>query len=492
MTEHKYDTVVIGAGVAGMTSSILLACTGRRVAIVEKAHVMAPTIRGFCRDGVYFDTGFHYAGMLGPDDVLTQLSNQLGILQHLKVVKSGLDTKDLFRCTQPHFTLEWQHGLDGIYRQLSDVFRNDSMAIERYLNNVKAFLERINMDVLDTMMNPPEFGDGGRQSLSHFLKTQFSDPLVQAFFSVHSLLYGSLPEETSVDYHSMIAGGFYDQSYQIVEGGSAVAEAFEKELITHNVDIFTGHAVEQVTLNKDKAIGSVVLGNGVQLECAQCVYTGYPSELVRMMPEGCFRPIYINRLQDVEPTLSAVVVYCAPESDLKFGELGNLILIHDTFPDYYQCQDGYAKGPIFISQAKSLKYREGISLICPSTFNEVAAWENSHVGNRPAAYYEWKKRASEKIVSSVQTHLHDVLPDLRVLDVATPLTFRDYMSAPRGCLYGKKHRLEDMPLLPRTRIQGLYLSGQGTMACGILGAMLSGFLTVGSMLGENIFSHWKV
>jgi len=71
----------------------------------------------------------------------------------------------------------------------------------------------------------------------------------------------------------------------------------------------------------------------------------------------------------------------------------------------------------------------------------------------------------------------DVVGDFELLDVATPLTFRDHLSSPQGGLYGVKHRLADMPLLPRTAVRGLYLSGQAVVAPGVLGAMCAGFLT---------------
>ena len=79
----------------------------------------------------------------------------------------------------------------------------------------------------------------------------------------------------------------------------------------------------------------------------------------------------------------------------------------------------------------------------------------------------------------------DLLGELDIIEVATPLTFRDYTNAPHGGLYGAKHRLSDMPLLPRTRIKGLYLSGQATLATGIMGAMLSGFQSAASITGED-------
>jgi all-trans-retinol 13,14-reductase len=71
----------------------------------------------------------------------------------------------------------------------------------------------------------------------------------------------------------------------------------------------------------------------------------------------------------------------------------------------------------------------------------------------------------------------DQVGPFELLDVATPLTFQDRLNSPEGGLYGVKHRLADMPLLPRTAMKGLYLSGQAVVAPGVLGALCAAFLT---------------
>ena len=112
-------------------------------------------------------------------------------------------------------------------------------------------------------------------------------------------------------------------------------------------------------------------------------------------------------------------------------------------------------------------------------------WDSSKTGQRPVAYCEWKKRLADTIVGVVKRYCNDVIGDLRIIDVATPLTFRDYMNAPGGCLYGAKHKINDMPFMSRTRIKGLYLSGQAIVSVGLMGAMLAGFLSAAAITGED-------
>jgi all-trans-retinol 13,14-reductase len=109
----------------------------------------------------------------------------------------------------------------------------------------------------------------------------------------------------------------------------------------------------------------------------------------------------------------------------------------------------------------------------------------SMTGRRDQSYYAWKKRVADAIINVVKTHCEDKLGNLKIVDMATPLTFRDYMNAPNGCLYGVQHRTADMPFMPRTRVKGLYLSGQAIISAGVMGAMVAGFVSAAAITAED-------
>ena len=479
----KYDDIVIGAGVSGLSAAILLAQSGRKVAVVEKAPTLAPTIRGFTREGVYFDTGFHYAAMLGEGGALARLCERLGVLPHLRIKEQG--SGDLFFHGPSGFNFHFGETLQDLAVRLTEAFPDEASSIEGYINTLKCFIDQIQRDLFAAVMDPVRISENAGLSLDRYLQDNFKSPLLQTLLSIHAVLYGSWPEETSLQYHSMITGGYYDQSQQIYNGGGAIAEAFEKELKRNGIDLYTNSSVDQVQLNDNKTVTAVLLENGNAIECENCIYTAHPRLLVTMLPEGVFRPIYRSRLIDLEDTTSAIVLYCKRKKVSKKTDFDTLILTHSLFPDIFTDKAGLDECPMFISQSVSDKDTEGISIICPWAYADVRKWENSKRGARDAAYYGWKERMADRILNKAMESCLDLLGELDIIEVATPLTFRDYMNAPHGGLYGTKHRLSDMPLLPRTRIKGLYLSGQATLATGVMGAMLSGFQSAASITGED-------
>ena len=118
----KYDDIVIGAGVSGLTAAILLAQNGRKVAIIEKSGKIAPTIRGFVRNDIYFDTGFHYATLLGREEPFTMLCERLGIMSQIEVREYGKATGDYLYSLSPEFKFQFKSKLHNLAQQLTEIF----------------------------------------------------------------------------------------------------------------------------------------------------------------------------------------------------------------------------------------------------------------------------------------------------------------------------------------------------------------------------------
>lgn len=481
----KYDDIVIGGGVSGLSSAVLLAQNGRRVCILEQSSHIAPTIRGFVRDGIYFDTGFHYGTLFGEGEPFGRLCERLGIMSGIEVSRYGNSGGDCLYSVEGDFTFDFKSGLENFTGQLIDLFGDEREAIVEFGSRIRVFLDRLNNSFFDMVMNPPGIFENGNGSLYEYLEANFKSTQLKTILSSYAMLYGSMPEETSIDYHSMICGAYFDKSWQVVEGGRAITDAFSAKLAELGVTVRTRSSVDRILVDDSKKVEAVSLKDGATIECDNCVFTGHPRTLTGMLPEGTFRPVYQGRLDDLSDTFSAVVVYCENGDSEGQGDFNNIILVHKPFPNMFVEGGGFSNRPMYISRSVSDKYSGGISIICPCSFGEVEKWGDSVVGDRAGSYYEWKKETAESIIGVAMKYCADKLGDLRILDVATPLTFRDYMNAPNGCLYGAKHRTVDMPILPRTRVKGLYLSGQKIISAGVMGAMVAGFVTAAAITGED-------
>ena len=80
------------------------------------------------------------------------------------------------------------------------------------------------------------------------------------------------------------------------------------------------------------------------------------------------------------------------------------------------------------------------------------------------------------------------VPEVDYYELSTPLSTARFYAYQRGELYGLDHtpeRLQQDWLTPRTRIPGLWLTGQDVLTCGVPGAMMAGPVTVTAMAGAR-------
>jgi all-trans-retinol 13,14-reductase len=121
--------------------------------------------------------------------------------------------------------------------------------------------------------------------------------------------------------------------------------------------------------------------------------------------------------------------------------------------------------------------------IVPASYAEVAEW--GIAGKlRSAGYQIHKHRIAQRLLK-LFTDKCPELGELELLELATPLTLRDYSLAPQGAIYGVGRFLGQHNPHPVTRLSGLFLSGQAIAAPGLLGTAVAGYLTCGSILGHE-------
>ncbi len=472
MTVPMPDTLVVGGGISGLTCALLRARRGERVALVERSPHLAPTVRGFVRCGTYLDCGFHYAGSLGPGGLLQELLEALGVAEALNGAVCIRDTVDHVRFSDPTFEFSFPQGWERLEQKVCEQFRADGDGVKSFLTEMRTLWERSRSAFVR---------DGGRGidmlfagpvcSLRQAVDRCTDNQVLRGLLSCHGVLYGGLARQTSLLFHSQVVGSYFESAALVRGGGRVWAEIFAEALREAEVEVICGRAARHIHLDGQRRFAAVELDTGDRLAAHRCICTVHPKLMLEMLPPNALTPAYRRRIGELEDTPSAVVLFgrCRP-ADFA----GNLILLRGphTLEDWAAIP--VEDRPLFVSVPPEAEGR-GVAAICPATLADVPG--NGSGYPRPQGYREWKARTADRLVQRLLNCAGDVLGDFELLDVATPLTFRDYLSSPQGGLYGVKHRLADMPLLPRTSVKGLYLSGQAVVAPGVLGALCAGFLT---------------
>ncbi len=485
-----YDCVVIGAGLSGLASSVILSKNGFKTALVERSEKTGPLVRGFRRKGRYFDTGFHHAGGIGEGSSGRLMLNYLGVSKHLSMFPCEPDCFDIVKFKDSSFEFRFPVGYDSIRDRLYDVFPHDRHAIDEYLNEIKrqcSLLPFLNLDADLNSMNILENVHGS--GLNEFLSGLTDNRHLKSILGVHCLLNGVPSSEQGMNNYAYIVGPYYESVDYIEGGGSALINAFEESAKENGVDVFPGRNSDKLLFSSSGDLAGVGFRDGTTINCRNVISTIHPLHLLDLVPESRFRRSYISRIKSLDETPSAFILYGISEVDLNnlFGY--NTYLLPGDGSDFGDPEKSLEERPANLIVNKTAGTEgnpgNGFIVIVPASIKEVSPWEKTTRGNRPADYLAFKEEIRERILNRVASFCPDLKGKIRAVDCSTPLTLRDYSGSPFGSMYGAKHRIEQYNPFPVTRIPGLYLAGQSIVAPGLLGTMISAFLACGNLLGHD-------
>jgi all-trans-retinol 13,14-reductase len=116
-------------------------------------------------------------------------------------------------------------------------------------------------------------------------------------------------------------------------------------------------------------------------------------------------------------------------------------------------------------------------------------WVQSKLKRRPPAYYDYKRNRTESIVGRIRKFIPEC-SQMRVIDSATNLTYRDYLHNPDGSAYGIRQKMGQFNLAGRLPFVNLYAAGQSALLPGVIGCMTSAFFVCRMILGRDSFREY--
>lgn len=476
-----YDVVVVGGGCSGMSAAIALARFGHRVLLVENDRRLGPVLRGFERQGVHFDTGFHYVGGLGKGEILDTLFRFLGLSRHLNPYPFQPDGFDLCRFERLGRELAMPYGGELFQGLLGVAFPGAQERVAEYLEEVQGVFNSspfLNLQLPAAVDDLLSFTDG--PTLLGRLTTLTPDKVLQTMLALPCLLYGVSPAESSFANHALVAGSYLSSVHGLHGGGRALVTAFERELAAAGVDVACGSAVASI-LTADRAVSGVTLADGRRFSASHCLFTGHPALLPDLLPAGALRPAFCKRLKQYPETPAAFMLFGVLQEPVPLFEGRNVFLTRATAPGELL---GGEDATVYLAGGDRLPDgRRAFTAMGTASFADYEPWQDSFTGCRPPAYEAHKSRMAQAMLERICSACPELDGRLRILDAATPLTMRDWAASPKGSLYGIRHTAEHFPMLPMTKIKGLLMAGQSVLLPGVLGAMVSAMVTCSLMVG---------
>jgi all-trans-retinol 13,14-reductase len=503
-----YDALVIGSGIGGLTTAALLSELGWKVCVLEQHYTAGGYTHSYERAGYEWDVGVHYIGDVGAP---TRTRRLFDFLSDGQLEWAPMDAEyDRFFIGDRVFSA--RAGKREFRDNLVAQFPAEAQAIDRYLQLLSEAGSAMTLLAAERLMKPWQralalpyrkwkMPDCAFRNTWEVLRELTDDPDLIATLCGQWGDMGLPPKRSAFVMHAMIArhylyGGFYP-----VGGAWRIADSIIPRIQRAGGEVFTYARVARIRV-EDGAVAGVEMQDGHRIDCA-CVVScaGIDNTFSRLLPEQVVRAAgYAEKLPRVRPSMGHVGVYIGLRQSAQ--ELGLPRTNFWIYPsnDYDAAvaafeADSRAPFPVvYISfpSAKDPAYlarhpgTATIEIVAPAPYAWFAPWAGSSWGKRGADYERFKAELGERLLRELYTRLPQLQGKVDYYEVSTPLSTEWFAAYRHGELYGLDHdavRLQQDWLGPRTRIRGLWLSGQDTLTCGVTGAMMAGLLTTTAMVG---------
>jgi all-trans-retinol 13,14-reductase len=490
----KYDHIVVGSGISGLTMSLLLAKNGHRVLLLEKSPVIGGSLARFTRSGIPFDTGFHFTGGFHEGGILSDILSLLGIRDAIQPIYLANPAENQFIFEAQGKRFEHPSGIEGIKKRFKDYFPAESVAIDRYFEKIQSVCRRTpSLNIHENIIAPPNL-DEDYVSLDAVLNGLTSNALLRGLLSGYAMCYGVRPDEISFANHSRMVLNFYESIAFVKDGGDAFIRAFSDRFRKYDVDIRCGTYITELADIRDNKVGRFVLNTGEEVSADACVFTIHPKEILQILPEKHFSRAFAARVTAFEASAGFFSVFARLKPGSRDPNPDSAII--SLFPDLdvNNLMDPAYKGMPALVVIKSPDQAEdsvgkGICILEPSFAEQVSLWYDSHRGSRPQEYLDYKHAR----VEAIKEHLFSAFPayrdSLEIVDAGSMLTFKDYLNSPDGSAYGVKQKMRQFNLVGKLPLHNLFASGQSAVLPGIIGAMMSSLIVGRAVLGKEQYGR---
>ncbi len=479
--------LIIGAGIGGLSTGIILAGLGFDVTVLEKNRHPGGLLRSYSRDGIECEVGVHYLGSLDKGQVLRTFFDYLGVTDAIPVSRmgqNGVIDRYLFDAPATHPPkFDLPEGFDAFENNLHQAFPTDQSCIQTVVSHIRKTSQQLHgLDLLLGAENDFSLLEQ-TEPYGEILDQLGCSPGLRSVLAMASSWLGVPLADCPAYYHNMALASYLSSSWRLDNSGSAMADAFAGRLRSLGGKIVTDAEISDIYVNS-RVVKGLELKDGESFEADIVIAAVHPQVVLEMLPEGAVKPSYYKRIRKLKNTHSILAVHAAVDAAAHPEIPYNLFRVETdaagNVPDlqYYQIRSSEKKGVNLLS-------------ILTSGRDQLwQPWQKIKSGRRGKEYSNLKTACAERLLAEAEGCLGD-LQGAKILDVATPLTFRDWMNSPDGSAYGvlrSSSQTLATAMLNRTAVKGLYLAGQNVLAPGVIGTIMGSFSTVRLILGTETFT----
>ena len=262
--KDRYDAVIIGSGMGGLSCGAWLARHGMKVAIIEQNQQIGGFCSSYKRGGFNFTLAASEVTGTTESGLITRIIRALGIEKEIEFIP----LEQGYHVHFPDFDYYIYSGggtaRERFMEQFIRFFPAEAGGIRRFFNTLVKINEQADYatflgtgprDIARILFKCPTLVRNMTKGIVSFMDDYVSDPRLRAALSINSTCANLPPSRMSA---LGIAGLLIEGGLSIphVKGGAqAVSEAFAHCVRAHGGDILTGKMVEQILVKDRRACG---------------------------------------------------------------------------------------------------------------------------------------------------------------------------------------------------------------------------------------------
>jgi len=502
--DNRYDAIVIGSGIGGLTTASLLSqINKKKVLILEKHFAAGGQTHVFKRKNFTWDVGLHYVGEVKEGQISRSVFD---FISGNKLKWNSLPNK-YSKIVFPDFTFEISENEKEYKKDLIKKFPNDKKSIIKYFKDIKRaatwnqryFLSQLFPFYISIILKFINLFSRriALKTTEEYMNKTIKNEKLRSLLQSHWFTYLLPPKESAFVMHAIIAVHFI-RGASYPEGGSEnIVKTILPQIEKNQGKLLLNREVFEIIIKNNRAIGVKVKHKDIIEEYYAPVIisnVGGINTFKKFLPEKINNPIK-EKINTLERGYSNLTLYLGlKDNPRKLGFNGEKYFFFDEynhneiFKKSYKLLDG--KPNHFIISFSSLFNKDTkkytAQILYYLDYEHFNKWKDQKWLKRSKEYYKLKDKISDYLIDYIDSKIKGFKNIIEYKELSTPLSYEHFTNRDFGVYYGipsNPERFRQKWLRVKTPIKNLFLTGSDVCVLGIVGALMGGVATASYLNG---------